>query len=446
MSDLNIHSSGFKRYFANTSWLMGYRVLSMLAALFVGIYVARYLGPEQFGLLSYAVSFVGLFTAIATLGIDSILIRNLLKTPEKSPTLLGTACWLKIFGAFVMWFCIFLTIPYMRNDQQTNIMIAFIGFAVIFQALNVIDFYFQAQVKSKYVVLIQVSQLTISSIIKIVFVIISAPLEWFAGVYLLDGVVLAAGLFGLYSVLKGNIKDWKWDYAVAKEMLIDSWPLILSGIAISVYLKIGQVMIKEMLDAKQVGLYAAAARLSEAWYFIPVAVASSVFPAIINAKLNNEDLYYQRLQGLYYLMVIIALLIALPVTFFSTWIISILYGDIFLPAASVLSIHIWTGVFVFMGVASGKWLLAENYMNKNLYRTILGMAVSIVANLMLIPRYGIYGAAVSALMAQASADFLYDIFDKETYPSLKMKIRALNPFLLCRFAFENLSNFTKKST
>jgi len=445
MSDLNIHSSGFKRYFVNTSWLMGYRVLSMLAALFVGVYVARYLGPEQFGLLSYAVSFVGLFTAIATLGIDSILIRNLLKTPEKSAILLGTAFCLKIIGAFAMLLCIFVSLRFMRNDFQTNKLIAFIGCAVIFQALNVIDFYFQAQVKSKYVVLIQIFQLVISSVVKIVFVLISAPLVWFAGVYLLDSVILAFGLFALYRVLKGNIQGWKWDYTVAKKMLIDSWPLILSGIAISVYLKIGQVMIKEMLDAKQVGLYAAAARLSEAWYFIPVAVASSVFPAIINAKLKSEDLYYQRLQRLYNLMVIIALVIALPVTFFSPWIIGILYGDEFLPAAIVLSIHIWTGVFVFLGVASGKWLLTENYMGKNMYRTILGMIVNIAANFTLIPRYGIYGAAVSALMAQASADLLYDIFDKETYPSLKMKIRALNPFLLCRFAFENISSFTKKS-
>jgi O-antigen/teichoic acid export membrane protein len=409
-----ISSQGFKRYFVNTSWLMGHRVLSMVVALFVGVYVARYLGPERFGLLSYAGSFVGLFTALATLGLDGIMVRELVKTPERRDELLGTAFWLKAGGAILMFAGIAVAVPFTHNDTQTNILIVIIAFAVIFQAFNVIDLNYQAEVKSKYVVYAQLVSLVISSITKLVFVLIAAPLVWFACVFLLDAVVLAAGMTAMYLKNTGKVWYWKWRWQTAKELLRDSWPLILSGMVISIYMKIDQVMIKEMLDAEQVGLYAAAVRLSEAWYFIPVAITSSVFPAIINAKKQSEELYYQRLQKLYDMMVWLAVAIALPTTFLAPWVIRVLYGDAFLPAAGVLSIHIWAGVFVFLGVASGKWLLTENLQIFSTINTSIGAIVNIVLNYILIKNMGINGAAISTLISYSIAAYLCLSFFEKT--------------------------------
>jgi O-antigen/teichoic acid export membrane protein len=267
MNKINI-SPGFKRYFANTSWLMGHRVLSMIVALFVGVYVARYLGPERFGLLSYAGSFVGLFTALATLGLDSIMVRELVNAPERRDELLGTAFWLKAGGAILMWIGIAAAIPFTHNDTQTNILIIIIAFAVIFQAFNVIDFNYQSEVKSKFVVYAHLVSFIISSVIKLVLVWISAPLVWFACVFLLDAVVHAVGLTAMYLKNTGKIWYWKWRWETAKELLRDSWPLILSGMVISIYMKIDQVMIKEMLGSEQVGYYAAAVRLIKNGYAI----------------------------------------------------------------------------------------------------------------------------------------------------------------------------------
>ena len=408
-----ISLQGFKRYFVNTSWLMGHRVLSLVVALFVGVYVARYLGPERFGLLSYAGSFVGLFTALATLGLDGIVVRELVKTPERRDELLGTAFWLKVGGAIIVCVCIATAIPFSHNDTQTNIMIAIIAFAVIFQAFNVIDFNFQAAVKSRYVVYAQLISLVVSSITKLVFVRISAPLVWFACVFLLDAVVLSVGLIAVYLQTTDKMWYWKWRWHTAKELLKDSWPLILSGMAISIYMKIDQVMIKEMLDAGSVGNYAAAVRLSEAWYFIPMAITSSVFPAIINAKKQSKELYYQRLQKLYDLMVWLAVAIALPITFLAPWVIRVLYGDAFLQASGVLSIHIWAGVFVFLGVASGKWLLTENLQIFSTINTSIGAMVNIVLNYILIKKMGINGAAISTLISYFIAAYLcLSFFDK----------------------------------
>ena len=419
------HHSGFRKYFANTSWLLGERALRIAVSLFVGIYVARYLGPERFGLLSYALSFVGIFIMLATLGLDEVVVRELIKTPGQREKILGTSFLLKLVGTLLMWAAILVAIPLTENDLQTNILIIIIAFGTVFQAFNVIDLNFQAKVKSKYVVHAQFVQLIISSIVKIILVANEAPLIWFASVYSLDVIVLAMGLVFAYLYNGDNIFSWKWSFETSKYLLHDSWPLILAGVVISVYMKIDQVMIKEMLGAKEVGLYAAAVKLSEAWYFIPMAIASSLFPAIINAKVYQKEVYYQRLQKLYDLMVWIAIAIALPTTFLSTLVVEFLYGKEYLGSSSVLIIHIWTAVFVFLGVASSKYLLAENFIKKTFYRTFIGALLNIIMNYYLIGIIGIQGAAISTLVSHFFAAYFYDILDKDLRIMFIMKTKSL---------------------
>ena len=417
--------SNFRKYFANTSWLLGERILRMGVSLFVGIYVARYLGPERFGLLSYANSFVGIFVALATLGLDEVVVRELVKTPEQREKILGTSFLLKLVGTLLMWAAILVAIPLTENDSQTNILIIIIAFGVFFQAFNVIDLSFQAEVKSKYVVHAQFIQLIVSSTIKIILIVNEAPLIWFASVFFLDAIVLALGLVFTYLHNSNKIFSWKWSYETSKHLLHDSWPLIFAGIVVSVYMKIDQLMIKEMLGAKEVGLYAAAVKLSEAWYFIPMAIASSLYPAIINARVYQKEVYYQKIQNLFDLMVWIAVSIALPTTFLSTLVVEFLYGKEYLGSSSVLIIHIWTGVFVFLGVASSKYLLAENFIKKTFYRTFIGALLNIIMNYYLIRIIGIQGAAISTLVSHFFAAYLYDFFDKDLRNMFIFKTKSL---------------------
>jgi len=416
---------GFRKYFANTSWLMGERILRMGVSLFVGIYVARYLGPERYGFLSYANSFVGIFLAFATLGLDEIVVRELVKTPEQREIILGSSFLLKLVGTLLMWTAILATVPFTENDLQTNFLIIIIAFGVVFQAFNVIDFNFQAKVQSKYVVHAQFVQLIVSSIVKIILVVNETPLIWFASVYCLDAIVLAVGLVFVYFYNGENIFCWKWSFETSKYLLHDSWPLILAGVVVSVYMKIDQVMIKEMLGAKEVGLYAAAVKLSEAWYFLPMAITSSLFPAIINAKIYQKEDYFQRLQKLYDLMVWIAVAIALPTAILSPWIVELLYGNEYLESSSVLIIHIWSGIFVFLGVASSKYLLAENYIKKTFYRTFVGALLNIIMNYYLIGIMGINGAALSTFASHFFAAYFYDILDKDLRKMFILKTKSL---------------------
>ena len=356
------NNHGFIRYFKNTSWLFLEKVFRVLVGLFVGIWVARYLGPEQFGSFSFAQSVVGLFTAISTLGLDSIVIRELLKDESKKNDLIGTSFFLKLMGAFAVLIILTLAINFSSSDIQTNTLVFIIASATIFQSFNVIDFYFQSKVLSKFVVYSNIIGLFISSLIKVILILNEAPLESFAWVVLFDSFVLACGL--MYFYIKHNsesiLKNIKFNKKIAMCLLKDSWPLILTGMVISIYMKIDQIMIKEILGSVAVGQYAAAVRLSDAWYFIPTVIATSLFPAIINSKKISEELYYERLQKLYNLMVLIAIPGAISMYFISDWVVEILYGNQYYESGKVLLIHIWAGVFVFLGVASGKWYISEN--------------------------------------------------------------------------------------
>lgn len=415
----------FRKYFANAGWLFFGKIIQMLAGLFVGIYVARYLGPSQYGLLNYAIAFVGLFSVVASLGLNEIIVRELVNNPQKKDELLGTAFFLKLIGAILMLGAIIIGMQFFRNDYFTNLLIAIIAASFIFQAFGVIDLNFQSAVKSRYVAQASIIQTFISSIIKLILVWVEAPLFWFAIIILSDAFVLAVCLVWNYLRSGGQIFAWKFRLATARSLLEDSWPIMLAGAAVMIYMKIDQVMIRTMLGNEEVGFYSAAVKLSEEWYFIPMAITSSLFPAIINAKKKSENLYRLRLQQLYDLMVWIALAIALPITFLSPWIIKVLYGSAYMPAASVLSIHIWAGVFVFLGVASGKWLIVENYTRISFFRTFLGAVINIVLNIILIPKYGINGAAIATLISYLTAVFSMGFIPKTNRQAILM-LKSIN--------------------
>lgn len=426
--------AGIRRYGANTAWLMGEKLLRMFMGLFVGIWVARYLGPEQFGLLSYAQSFVFLFTAIATLGLDSIVVRELVKDESQRNVLLGTAFVLKIVGSLFVLLLLWFSVQFTSNDNYTNFLIFIIASGTIFQSFNVIDFYYQSSVLSKYVAFANTITLAISSIVKIVLILNEASLLAFALIGVFDAVILALGL--IYFYLKKthhSLREWKFDRIVAKRLLSDSWPLIISSVMVSLYMKIDQVMIKEMLDNNAVGQYAAAVRISEAWYFLPMAICSSVFPAIINAKKVSETLYYQRLQRLYSVMVWLGLAVALPMTFISDWIISLLYGFAYVEAGRILVIHVWAGIFVGLGVASGTWVITENLQRYTKYFLLIGLLANLLLNIFLINKYGILGAAIATLLSQIIASYLAPSIFKKMRIRFKMHTKALLFFIPNKF-------------
>ena len=394
--------------------MFGEQVLRILAGLFVGIYVARYLGPEQFGVYSYAGAFVALFGAIASLGLGGIVVRDLVNHPGKRDVYLGTAFWLKLIGALLTLGLLGIAVQFTGNDATANLYIFIIGSGLIFQSFDVVDFHFQSKVLSKYVSISRLIQLALSSILKLYFIFIQADLFWFVMVSLIDQISLAFSLAFAYWRQKIGSFFGRFSVGTAKAMLINSWPLILSGIAISLYMRIDQIMIKEMLGEREVGLYSAAVRLSEAWYFVPVIVTSSLFPAIVNAKRISQELYNKRLQRLYTIMIYSAVGVALPVTFMAESIVVTLYGIHYQNAGLVLSIHIWAGIFVGLGVVNGSWFVAENLQKLATLNVLIGAATNAILNYFLIPIYGIPGVAFATFASYGVAAYLSLLFNKKT--------------------------------
>lgn len=402
--------SSFNKYFTNTSWLMFERILRMAIGLIVGVYVARYLGPVQFGVLSYVSSFVALFIPIAHLGLNAIVVRELVKKPDICEVILGTAFWLKIGGWGIMMVCVAIIVPFTNNDYETNILVFIVAGAVLFQAYNVIDFNFQAEVKSRYVVQIQSLQLAISSIAKLILIFIQAPLLWFAWVIFIDALVLAVGLVVNYNLKARTIKKWCWSMSIAKSLLSDSWPLILSGGAIMIQAHIDQVMINEMISSSLVGQYSVAMRLTDAFSFIPMIVCSSFAPAIIKAKQQGDELFYQYLENLYKFMFLLFIVVAVPLFLLAKPIVILLFGDAYTEAGILLQLLAIRLFFSNFGVARTVFITNQNLFKYALITALVGTVVNVIANYLLIPEFGGKGAIIATIISFAITTFVIDFF------------------------------------
>ena len=421
-------SQGFRKYFANTSWLLGERLLRMAISLFVGIYLARYLGPERYGLLSYALSFVWLFSAFLDLAHREIIVRELVKTPEQQNMILGSAILLRFGGAILLGIGVAIGLQFVNNDRQTSLMIGIITLGMTFQSWELIDYYFQSQVQSKYTVWAQTIQLIVASLIKVALIIWEAPIIWFAAVFSFEFIILSALSFLMYNWQVGRFPIRSCSTIYARQLLKNSLPLFLTGIAVLIYMKIDQVMLKELADVESVGIYAAAVKLCEVLYPIPVLVAGSLYPAIIGIKDTNPILYHSRLQKLYALLIWGAFALAIPITFLAEWIIYILYGKAYIESVIILKIYVWAGIFVFMSVANNKWMVIEKFQKYILLTALLGMSSNIILNVILIPRYGATGAAFATLISYGIGSYICLLFFPKIRAVFWFATKSLNPY------------------
>ena len=372
----------------------------MAVQLFVGIYVARYLGPERFGLLSYANSYVGIFTAIAILGLDGIVVRELVKSPGQRDTLLGTTFLLKVVGTLLMWVLILATLFFSNNDPLTSALIVIIAFGVLFQTFNVIDYNFQAEVKLKYVVHSQIVQLIVSSITKLVLILKGLPLVWFAAVYSLDAIILAVGLAYAYSRNSGSIKKWKWNAKVALALLLDSWPLMFAYMSYLIYAKIDRIMIKEMLDEHNVGIYSAAYILYEAPLFISLMIAKSVYPILVQYYQDNKNKFFQLYSTLSSYMTLLSYLIVLFIFIFHEILIQITFGESFEESSMILMLLSFGMIPMFNAFLRSSYITISGNQKIILYTTLFSAMLNIVLNLLLIKAYGVIGAVYATVFTQ----------------------------------------------
>ena len=399
-------SPELRKIISNIGWLFADRVLRMGVGLIVTAWVARYLGPQQFGLFNYAGAFVSLFGVLATLGLDQIVVRDMVREPSCKNETLGTAFVLKLLGGILTVAITTGTIFLLRPDEQlTHWLVGIFAAGTIFDAFNTIDFWFQLQVKSKYTVIAKNTAFILITLIRIALLQMQAPLIAFAWALLAENALGAVGLAIAYKVKGQSLLAWRASLLRAKTLLKESWPLLLSGLAIMVYLRIDQIMLGQLADDKAVGIYSAATRISELWYYIPIAIVTSVTPSIVEAKKVSETLYYNKLQKLFNIMAVLAYMIALPMTFLSKYIVVLIFGQNYVASGGVLSIHIWAALFVFFGWSKGIWIVAEGLTMFSLLATTSGAVINILLNFWLLPIYRETGAAIATVISYAFVDY-----------------------------------------
>ncbi len=396
------HSSGLYAIIVNASWLFADRIIRMGISLIVGVWVARYLGVQQYGVFNYATAFVALFSPLTTLGLDNVVIREIVRDFSISKQILGTTFLLKLLGGFASLLLTVCAIYLLHQDNKLNIwLIVILAATGIFHAFDTIDIWFQSQVQSKYTVIAKNIVFIIISLAKITLIQMHESLIAFAWITLAEIGLNAISLVIAYKIQGYALIFWRWSFPLAKALLKQSWFMILSDLSIIVYMKIDQIMLGQMLGNHAVGIYSAATRISEIWYFIPMAILSSVSPMIFAAKETNEALYYKHLKQFIQLMILLSFIIVIPMTFLSKTIVIMLFGNSYIAAGQVLAIHIWSSLFIFISVAISPWFIAEGLTHLSFYRTLAGAIINIILNLFLIPAYAEVGAAIATLISYA---------------------------------------------
>jgi PST family polysaccharide transporter len=428
-------SPTLKKALSNLTWLSVDRVVRLFGAVIINAWLTRYLGPERNGIFGYALAFVGIFSPLAVMGMDNIVIRDIVRDLRNKDEILGSAFLLRLIASVVTIFLVVVAILVLRpEDKAMQVMVMMLSVGFIFQSFDVIDYWFQSQVQSKYIVYAKNSAFFLLGAVKIICLLIGADLFVFVVANTVEFIVASIGLIFVYTQTGQSIRLWKIKLERAKTLLRDSWPIIITQLALFAQSRIDQVMIGEFMTTKDVGLYSAAQKISEPLSFIPMIIISSVFPVLVKTKEWSEKEYYSRLTNLYRLMFILSMAICIPFAIFSKSIVFLLYGDQFAASAWILSFVIWTRFYAFYGVARSVYISAENLFRHSLISSLAGVSVSILSNYLLIPKLGIYGSIISTHLGFLVTIFVVDGLSSRTKENFSAMMKGVFTFYKFRLA------------
>lgn len=395
-----------QRVGANAGWIMGERLVRILLGLLVGLWVARHLGPRDFGELSFALAYAALWGALANLGLEAITVRELARRPDAAGNILGTVAILRLAAgaaAAVLGLACSLLME-MGTGGQT-LMVAVVLFGLIFQSADVVDCWFQAHLKSRLTVTARLVALVAGASLKVLMIYLDAPLIVFAWIALFESALIGAFLMLNY---RSNPcpQALAWDGIIARSILRDSLPIMLSGLAIMIYMRIDQIMLRELAGPAQLGLFSAVLPFSEGWYVIGTSLCTSLLPMFSRLYGEDRERFLDHLQKLLAGLSGLGLVISAATFLGSEVIVGMLLGPKYAGGAAVLGIHCWGIVFVFIGVAENLWMISGNFSRLRLIKTALGAACNIALNLLLIPGFGARGAACATVVSFAVSVYL----------------------------------------
>ncbi len=392
----------------NLFWAILGKTVSLVGSLLVGIIVARYLGPTQYGLMSYVISYVFLFQVFALFGLDAIEMREESRNERPKEVIIGTAFGLKVLFGFIFMAISIMTSWFMEADHHTTLLVAIYSLSIVFNAFVVIRNHFTAIVQNKAAIKAEISRTLLSLAIKTVLLLMNAPLTWFVCAYMLDFVVLAIGYSIAYRSRIGKLGDWQFDVHCAKYLLKESFPLLLTNAAVIIYQRIDQVMIGQMIDSEAVGYFSVASRFVEVLVFVPMILSQTITPLLVRAREKSQEEYIEKARQFMNFSFWLSMLISIVFSLSATLLIRYTFGEVYMPAAIVLQVMAFKTASVALSNTAGAMLVTEGLQRWAIIRDGLGCVACIGLNLWLLPKYGIIAAAFIAIASNVIAGYLAD--------------------------------------
>ena len=421
----NFSSYNKNKFFLNSSWIVLEQLVRILFVLIVTIYIARFLGPSDFGILSYVITISSFVVIVGRLGMDSISIREFSIKKKDHEKLLGTVFWTMFFGGLFAYLIIMFIIWSALDSNELKIYCSILSCSVFFTSFLCIEYFFQSHIKAKISSITKILSLSIVFLYKIYLIIINANLSAFIIAYLLDSVIISIFLLSIYLNIQ-NINFFKYfNLIIARKIIKSATPLFLSAIATIIFTRIDQIMIQSMLSMKEVGIYSIAVRIFESWILLPVIISTSILPIIVKYQLKNKILYHKFLTKIMSYLVWSCILFSIITYFFGKSVIIIVFGFEYLNSAAVLNILVWASIFSSMGSISTRYFIVEKIENKIFIRTFMGAIINIILNFILIKKFGINGAAISTLISLIIINYFLDLFDKDLKQLFVIKNEAI---------------------
>lgn len=421
---------GARRVLTNTAWLSGGQVLKLAVGLVVGVLVARHLGPEQFGQYSFALALVAIASSLSLLAADSVVTREIVASSRNNNAVLGSHFVLRAIGSLLALGAV-LGVSWLQSESSETIVVAVAAVSLLFSPFEGIATWFQAEQRPRASVLSKTAAFFVASVIRLLLVFGDASVVAFATLFSVEAALSAVALVFTYHAYGERLWNWKVSRSWVAKLFHDSWPLLFAGVSSMLYMRLDVVMLNKMQGAHETGIYGAATRISEAWNFVPMALMAALQPVLLRTKRDDPVLFIKRMDILYAYTAWASIAVAVVMSVTSSLVVRLLFGVNYQAAGSVLALHIWAGVAVYLGVASSQYLLAENLLKISMFRTTLGLVTNIFMNLALIPKYGAPGAAAATVVSYFVATFSLVVFTSTRSQAASMA-RALNPFQAAR--------------
>lgn len=398
-----------RKVFRNVAWAMLGKAVSMIGVLFVGILVGRYLGPEKYGLMNYVISFVALFEVLSEFGLSNIEIRELAKEPEHRDAIMGTSFGLRMVFAAIAYVLLLLIVAGTEDDIYTRKVIAAYGLCLFAFPFNIARNYFTSIVRNEYVVKSQIARTLLGAGLKIVLLWRKKSLTWFILAAGFDFYLLAAGYARAYRVQVGRFRAWRFEPRRIPFLLSESFPLLLSGAAVIVYQRIDQVMIKHLVSKEGVGYFATAGMFLNVVLFLPMVLVQTVTPLLVRIRQKDMAAYRRKALEVVGGVTWIAGVISFGIMLFAPWLIDWTYGAKYLPAVPILQVLIWKTVGMALSNSAGSVIIIEGIQKWAVIRNLLGCVVCVALNWIILPRFGVIGAAWVTLITVTVTGWLANL-------------------------------------